>query len=160
MEMADYAELADIARARHDAEQRLAVTPLGLKADPKAYFDKVKTLIFTEMNKANVELHKSGAPLFGRNHLPTFDREIFVTFGTDLLCRISLELRAGRHFILASISGPPNGFELSRREYPCNNDASYLEMRSPGEAGAPVMGIRPEQIAVDIISSVLRGEFV
>jgi hypothetical protein len=33
-------------------------------------------------------------------------------------------------------------------------------MRSPGEAGAPVMGIRPEQIAVDIISSVLRGEFV
>ena len=57
MEMTDYAELADIARARHEAEQHLAVTPLGLKADPKAYFDKVKTLIFTEMNKANVELH-------------------------------------------------------------------------------------------------------
>jgi hypothetical protein len=101
MEMTDYAELADIARARHEAEQHLAVTPLGLKADPKAYFDKVKTLIFTEMNKANVELHRSGAPLFGRNHLPTFDREIFLTFGTDLLCRVSLEVRAGRDFILA-----------------------------------------------------------
>jgi hypothetical protein len=157
--MADYAELADIAKARHEAEQRVAVAHLGIKADPKAYFDKVKTFIFTEMNKANVELHKNGAPLFGRNHLPSFDREIFVTFGTDLLCRVSLELRAGRHFILASISGPPNGFELSRREYPCINDASYLEMQSAGDMGAPVLGIRPEQIAVDIVSSILRGEF-
>jgi hypothetical protein len=160
MEMADYAELADNARARHEAEQQLAVRQLGLKADPQAYFDKVKTLIFTEMNKANVELHRSGAPLFGRNHLPTFDREIFVTFGTDLLCRVSLEVRAGRDFILASISGPPNGFELSRREYPCNNDASNLQMHLAGEAGAMVIGIRPEQIAVDIVSSVLRGKFV
>jgi hypothetical protein len=157
--MADYAELADIARVRHDAEQHLAVTHLGLKADPKAYFDKVKTLIFTEMNKANVELHRSGAPLFGLNHLPGFDREIFVTFGTDLLCRVSLEIRAGRDFILAVISGPPNGLELSRREYPCNNDASYLEMHPAGAAGAPFIGIRPDQIAVDIVSNVLRGEF-
>jgi hypothetical protein len=158
--MADYAKLAGMARARHEAEQRLAVTPLVLKADPKAYFDKVKTLIFAEMNKANVELLRSGAPLFGRNHLPTFDREIFVTFGTDLLCRVSLEVRAGRDFILAVISGPPNGLELSRKEYPCNYDASSLEMHPAGEAGAPFNGIRPEQIAVDIVSSILRGEFV
>ena len=157
--MADYAKLAGIARARHEAEQHLAATHLGLNADPKAYFDKVKTHIFTEMNKANVELHRSGAPLFGRNHLPTFDREIFLTFGTDLLCRVSLEVRAGRDFILAVISGPPNGLELSRREYPCNNDKSYLEMHPAGEAGAPGIGIRPEQIAVDIVSSILRGEF-
>jgi len=158
--MADYAKLAGIARARHEAEQHLADWHQGLKPDPKVYFDKVKMLIFTEMNKANVELLRSGAPLLGRNHLPGFDREIFVTFGTDLMCRVSLEVRSGKDFILAVISGPPNGLELSRKEYPCNFDASYLEMHPAGEAGSPGIGIRPEQIAVDIVSSVLRGEFV
>jgi hypothetical protein len=33
-------------------------------------------------------------------------------------------------------------------------------MHLAGEAGAMVIGIRPEQIAVDIVSSVLRGKFV
>ncbi len=158
-EMVDYAELAGIARARHEAERHSAVRHRGPKADPKAYFDKVKTHVFAEMIKANVELRRSGAPLLGRNHLPGFDREIFVTFGTDLLCRVSLEVRSGTDFILAVISGPPNGLELSRREYPCNYDASSLEMPHAVDAGAPVIGIRPELIAVDIISSVLRGEF-
>lgn len=157
--MADYAELAGIARARHDAERHSASRHREQKADPKIFFDKVKTLVFAEMNKANLELRKSGAPLFGRNHLPGFDREIFITFGTDLLCIVSLEVRAGRDFIQAVLSGPPNGFELSRREYPCNYDASSLELPRAYVAGAPVIGIRPEQIAVDIISSVLRGEF-
>ena len=103
--MVDYAELADLARARHEAERHSAARHRGPKADPKAFFDKVKTQVFAEMNKANVELRKSGAPLFARNHLPGFDREIFVTFGTDLLCRISLEVRTGRDFILAVFSG-------------------------------------------------------
>jgi hypothetical protein len=32
-------------------------------------------------------------------------------------------------------------------------------MHPAGAAGAPFIGIRPEQIAVDIVSNVLRGEF-
>jgi hypothetical protein len=111
------------------------------------------------MKNANKELSKSGAPLVARNYLPEFESEVFLTFGTDYLCRITLEVHAGRYRISAVLSGPPNGYEISRKDYPCNLDASALEMHQPVGQGQQTIGIHPDQIAVDIISGILRGGF-
>jgi hypothetical protein len=109
------------------------------------------------MNRANVELSKRKAVGFSQSHMPGFDGEIFLTFGTDLLCRVTLVVLGERCEIKAVISGPPNGYELSRREYPLNQQEVGAQAPDAGET--LVSGISPYQIAVDIISSVLVGKF-
>jgi hypothetical protein len=57
------------------------------------------------------------------------------------------------------ISGPPNGFVISRKEYLCNQDKACQEELPAVEEEMPPEGSCPEEIAVDVISGILRGGF-
>jgi hypothetical protein len=153
----DYAKLADIAKQMQDAEKISVDKQQERKVDPRIFFESVRAHLIEEMNKANVELSKRKTVGFSQSHMPGFDGEIFLTFGTDLLCRVTLVVLGGRCEIKAVISGPPNGYELSRREYPLNQQEADAQTPDAGET--VVSGISPYQIAVDIISSVLVGKF-
>jgi hypothetical protein len=157
--MVNYATLADRAKKIQDAGKSASFTQKELKVDPWAFFDAVKANLASEMRKANVELRKRGARTIDQNHLPGFDTEIFLTFGTDSLCRVGLGIIAGECRITAIISGPPNGYEISRKEYLCVQDAASKEVLAAAEAGLPNVGTNPREIAVDIISSFLVGKF-
>jgi hypothetical protein len=150
----DYGKLADNAKLRQDAEHPPADT-----VAPKAFFEKVRRHLFEEMNKANIELRKRGADRIGQNHLPGFDNEMFLTFGTDLLCRVTLKTMTGTCRITAVLSGPPNGYELSRKEFPFDNDGPSAKMLLAKAAWFSLIDTRPKKIAVDIISSILAGSF-
>jgi hypothetical protein len=157
--MIDYANLAAKAKATQDDEKLAAGRNRELKSDPCAFFARVKKCIFEEMTKANAELSKRGAAVFDRNHLPGFDEDIFLTYGTDSLCRVGLGFVAGRCMITAVISGPPNGYEISRKEYLCDQKASCPDKIHAVGVELPSFGSSPEEIAADIISSVLVGRF-
>ena len=157
--MVDYAVLADKAKVMQDAEKLTAYKQKEMKADPKAFFDNVRAHLIDEMAKANVELHKRKTVGFGRNHMPGFEDEVFITFGNDLLCRVTLVVLGGRCRIKAVISGPPNGYELSRREYPINQEDSNSERASAAGAESASAKARPYQIAVNIVSCVMIGRF-
>jgi hypothetical protein len=156
--MVNYAKLAEKAKMIQVADKLEAEKHKELRADPCAFFEKVKAHIVEEMNKANVELRKRGAATFDRNYLPGFSDEFFLTYGTDSLCRVGLGARGGGCRVTAIISGSPNGYESSRREYLCNQDTSCHEPPAVG-MDAPQEGMCPEEIAVDVISGVMRGGF-
>jgi hypothetical protein len=151
--------LADRAKLRQDAEKSSIDRDRDLTVDPKAFFEKVRMHLFEEMKKANFELRKRGADRIGQNHLPGFDNEMFLTFGTDLLCRVTLNTMAGGYRITAVLSGPPNGYELSRKEYPFDSEGASAQMFLAKTAGFSLVDTRPKKIAVDIISSLLAGRF-
>src|ERR1035441_5622565 len=93
--MVNYAKLADKAKMIQVADKLEAERHKELRADPCVFFDKVKAHIVEEMNKANVELRKRGAATFDRNYLPGFSEELFLTYGTDSLCRVGLGIIGG-----------------------------------------------------------------
>jgi hypothetical protein len=157
--VADYAKLAEKAKAIQDAVNSAYIRQPDLDADPNAFFQSVSAHIAQEMTKANVELEKRGVGTIARNHLPNFPGVIFLSFGTESLCRVELEIQEGKARIKAAISGPPNGYDSSRKEYILGKNAPGAGMSFPGRAGMPVVGARPEQIAEDIISSILLGNF-
>jgi hypothetical protein len=155
--MVNYAKLAEKAKMIQIADKLEAERHKQLREDPCIFFDKVKAHIVEEMNKANVELRKRGAATFDRNYLPGFSEELFLTYGTDSLCRVGLGILGGGCRVTAVISGPPNGYEISRKEYLCNQDKACQEVLPAVEEGMPPEGSCPEEIAVDIISGILRG---
>jgi hypothetical protein len=157
--MMNYAKLAEKAKMIQIADKLEAERHKQLRADPCAFFEKVKKHIEEEMYKANVELRKRKAAIFDRNYLPGFSDELFLTYGTDSLCRVGLGILGGGCRVTAVISGPPNGYEISRKEYLCNEDKACQEERPAIEEGMPPEGSCPEEIAVDIISGILRGGF-
>jgi len=157
--VADYGMLAEKAKLRQDAEKLSTDRDRDLTVDPKAFFEKVRSHLFEEMDKANAELSKRGADHIGQNHLAGFDNEMFLTFGTDLLCRVTLNTLVGGCRITVVLSGPPNGYELSRKEYPFDSDGPSAEMLLAQTAGFSVVDTRPKKIAVDIISNLLAGKF-
>ncbi|MGA3011956.1 MAG: hypothetical protein ABSD72_17000 [Terracidiphilus sp.] len=157
--MLNYAMLADSAKKMQDADKLASMTYKELRVDPHAFFDAVKAHLVSEMKKANVELRKRDAGTIDQNHLGGFDTEAFLTFGTDSLCRVGLGIKAGECRITAVISGPPNGYEISRKEYLCVQDAARKEVLATAEAGLPNVITSPREIAVDIISSILVRKF-
>jgi hypothetical protein len=158
--MVNYAELADKARARLDADKLAADRQKNLIDASQAFFEGLKEHLIEELDLVNVELRKRGVPEIRRNHLPGFLKEIFLTYGTDSLCRVGLESMGEQCRIMAVINGPPNGFEVSRKEYLFSQEASsFREVLVIGEAGSPTGVANPAEIAVDIISSVLLGKF-
>ncbi|MGD0730971.1 MAG: hypothetical protein ABR956_06885 [Terracidiphilus sp.] len=157
--MVDYAKLVDKAKAIQDAAA--AATPLQKRpdADPKLFFQRVGSLINEEMEKANVELRKVGIATISRNYLPSFDKVIFLTVGVAGLCRVELESPIRGSRITASISGPPNGNELSRREYLVGpQDPSSMAEEAQGPR-PPMVDFTAEEIAQDIISGIVIGTF-
>jgi hypothetical protein len=157
--MVNYAQLADSAKKVQDAGKSASITHKELRVDPCAFFDAVRAHLAAEMKKANVELRKKGAAAIDQNHLPGFDTEVFLTFGTDSLCRVGLGIKVGECRITAIISGPPNGYEISRKEYLCLQDTDCKEALNTGKARVLTAASSPRGIAVDIISSFLVGKF-
>jgi hypothetical protein len=152
----DYAKLAGKAKGKQDEDKLAFDRHRKLRADPCAFFERVSGHLVEEMKKANVELRKRGAAVLGQNHLPNFVNEIFLTYGTDTLCRVGLGIIGGGCRVTAVISGPPNGYVISRKEYLCDQDAACQEVR---HAGRLAVASRPNEIAVDIISGILVGKF-
>jgi hypothetical protein len=158
--LVNYAKLAVIAKVKQDADKSAIDQHKELRVDnPCSFFEKVKAHILEEMSKANEELRKRDAATFDRYFLPSFPDEMFLTFGTDSLCRIGLGVKGGNCRVTAIISGPPNGYELSRKEYLCNQDVACHEPLPFATDEFPPEGSCPEEIAVDVISGVLRGGF-
>jgi hypothetical protein len=154
--MVNYAKLADTAKVKQDADRSAADVHRQLRADPCVFFGRVRAHLLEEMKKANVELRKRGAAFLDQNHLPGFPNEMFLTYGTDSLCRVGLGIMGGGCRVTAVISGPPNGYEISRREYLCDQEGFCQEVR-PDEG--QIVACHPDGIAVDIISGILRGKF-
>ncbi len=85
----NYAKLAIFAKRKQEVDKTAIDKHKELRVDdPCSFFEKVKKHILEEMNKANVELRKQGAATFDRYSLPGFQDEMFLTFGTDALCRV------------------------------------------------------------------------
>jgi hypothetical protein len=156
--VADYTKLAEKAKAIQDAANQALHRQRDLESDPSVFFQRVTAAIGEEMNKANVELLRREVGTIARNHLPNFPGVIFLAFGTESLCRVELEVQDGKARIKAAISGPPNGYETSRKEYLIGENVPGSEPRHGDKAGIRAVGTRPEQIAEDIISGILIGK--
>jgi hypothetical protein len=157
--MVDYGNLADKAKAILGNVNATPRANDDFRAEVNAFFQKVTAHIGDEMVKANLELRKRGVGTISRNHLPSFEGVIFLTLGTKSLCRVEVESKKGISQITASISGPPNGSVISQKEYILGQEASGLDARHAPEASFPHIGVRPEQIAEDIISGIIVGNF-
>jgi hypothetical protein len=155
----DYAKLAEKAKAKQDAGKLAVERPSGQRSDPNLFFERVKAHIVEEMDKANAELRKRGAETIGRNHLPSYGGKICLTYGNSLLCSVELEAHTEGSWIKAVISGPPNGYEIARKEYSVNLDALAVQRHESKEGGSAVAESSPGGIAADIISSILGCEF-
>jgi hypothetical protein len=157
----DYAKLADKAKALQDAAKGSGSRNEALEHDPAAFYHAVKAHLIAEMNKANPELSKRGVPTLDRSFLPSFSGRFCFTFGISLFCSVELDELPGRHRIKAVITGPPNGNEIGRREYLFNRGGPEPPSYRAEEGGTTtiVTGLGPDQIAVDIVSSLLSGEF-
>ncbi len=158
--MTDYSKLADNAKLLQEAARQAAETHISQKADPCDFFEKVRAHLIEEMNKANVALRKRGADVIDRNHMPGFSEEIFLTYGTSSLCRVRLDVHRVGCQITAVISGPPNGYEISRKEYLCSQDETCRIVLPAVKEGTSSGRARPARIAVDIIAGILLGKFV
>jgi hypothetical protein len=158
--MVDYSRLADKAKALQEAAKGGGARDEGLEYDPVAFYNAVKAHLVAEINKANPELTKRGVPTLDRSFLPSFSGRFCFTFGMSLFCSVELDMQPARHRIKSTITGPPNGNEIGRREYLFNRGGpeppSY---RTEEDSITTVTGLKPEEIAVDIVSSLLSGEF-
>jgi hypothetical protein len=156
--MVNYAKLAVQAKGRQEADKLAVESQKDRKTDPSAFFERVKAEVAKEMTKANIELRKSGAATLERHFLPAFSEDIFLTFGMDSHCKVGLGIGGGCQ-VTAVLSGPPNGYELSRKEYLCNQGPACDEFLTVAGEESPPKGSCPDEVAVDIISGILRGRF-
>jgi hypothetical protein len=158
--VADYAKLADIARANQDHARRTPERPEAQQYDPSVFYQNVKSHLTAEINKANPELTKRGVPTLDRSFLPSFSGRYCFTFGFSLLCSVELDAHPELSRIKAVISGPPNGNEIGRREYLFNRGVGEQQsFRTEEGVGIIVTGLNAGEIAIDIVSSILSGEF-
>jgi hypothetical protein len=157
--MTDYAKLADIAKLKTIEDRTAVEKHKELRAASCTFFEGVKAHLADEMKKANLELRKKKAPTFDRIHLPSFDGEIFLTYGTDSLCRVGRGIMKGGCRITAVISGPPNGYEISRREYRCKQEETCRIVLTIDEAEGRTTAFSPDEVAADIIAGILVGKF-
>ena len=156
--MTDYSKLADIAKLKEIADTSTIEDHKKLRAEHCSFFESVILHLKEEMKKVNVELHKRKAPIFEQIHLPSFDEEFILTYGTNALCRVGRGIMRGGCRITATISGPPNGYEISRREFLCKKEETCNEVITI-DASQSKISFAPQEVAVDIISGVLLGKF-
>jgi hypothetical protein len=102
-------------------------------------YERVKFHVVNEIEKANGEMRKRKLDTIERIFTPCHRGKLCLTFGSRLLCCV--ELQEAKELIAAVISGPPNALEISRKEFLLYD------------------GCDPEQIAVEIVSGLLVGEF-
>jgi hypothetical protein len=157
--MVDYEKLAAQAKAAQDAAAFASRKAQESAVDPKIFFQRVTANLNEEMNKANVELQKRGIEPISRNHLPNFDGIVFLVFGLGFMCRVELDAQPRASRIKAIICGPPNGQELSRKEFFFGQGTSPTGLPN-AEKGAPrIIGPTPQEIAQEIIAGIVIGTF-
>jgi hypothetical protein len=134
----NYGELADQLNIRrsHAGKTRDPVADLGV--DGAQIYERVKVLVSHEIEKANIELQKRKLAIIERLFLPSYQGKLCLSFGSELL--FIADLQEARGQITAVLQGPPNHQEISRKDFALNE-------------------YRPEQIAVEIVSGLLKGEF-
>jgi hypothetical protein len=158
--MTDYEKLANIAKLK-TIEDRAAVDKhRELRASRCTFYEGVRAHLADEIKKANSELSKKNAPTIDRLHLPSFDEEVFLTYGTDTLCRVGRGIMKGGCRITAVISGPPNGYEISRREYLCKQEETCRIVLTIDEAKDRTIAFSPDGVAADIVAGILVGKFI
>jgi hypothetical protein len=136
--MTNYGELADQLNIRRSLARQTQEPAAERGADSAQVYERVKVLVSHEIDKANVELQRRRLALIERLFLPSYQGRLCLSFGSELLCIADLQEMKGQ--ITAVLQGPPNHQEISRKVFALNE-------------------FRPEQIAVEIVSGLLRGEF-
>jgi hypothetical protein len=136
--VANYGELADQLNMRRSHARQTQEPAADRGVDGAQIYERVKVLMSHEIEKANVELHKRRLALIERLFLPSYQGRLCLSFGSELLCIADLHEAKGQ--ITAVLQGPPNHQEISRKDFALNE-------------------YRPEQIAVEIVSGLLKGEF-
>jgi hypothetical protein len=70
-------------------------------------------------------------------------------------------VREGEFRITAVLSGPPNGYEIARKEYGPRRREDLHTGIHLAEAAEPVVDLEslPREIAINIISSIILGRF-
>ena len=135
--MTDYGDLADKLSDQR-AHARQAQEPgADHRMDPAFIFERVKLHVSHEIEKANAELRRRRLAIVERLFLPSYQGRLCLSFG-PLLSTADLHEAKGQ--ITAVITGPPNQQEISRKDFALNE-------------------YRSEQIAVEIVSGLLMGEF-
>ncbi len=158
--MVNYGELADRAQALQQASSPSAAESLKKsESDARLFFERVKESIAEEMSKANAELAKRRVEGIERVFSPGFHGKLCLTCGSSLFCSLDLQTVAEGGRITAIMNGPPNGYEISRKEFLFS--CQPQERSAPSEQGAREMaaGYSPGQIAVEIVSGLLQGKF-
>jgi hypothetical protein len=133
----DYGELAQKLSDQRSRARPAQEPGADRGMDAAAIYERVKVHASNEIEKANVELRKRKLAIIERLFLPSYHGRLCLSFGS-LLCIADLQEAKGN--VTAVITGPPNHQEISRKDFALNE-------------------YRPEQIAVEIVSGLLRGEF-
>jgi hypothetical protein len=156
----DYGKLADRAKALQRAARMGSDVPQAPPSDPAEIYEKVKILILEEADKANIELRKRGMVSIERVLSPSYAGRLCLSFGISLLLNVDYTAHPeGGCRIIAIISGPPNGAEISRKEFLVVNESPQRErLERLGEIPW-AKGSSPQRIAVKIVSGLLAGEF-
>jgi len=158
--MINYGKLADIAKLKDVVDRTTIEQHKQLRPNSCNFFENVLAHLVEEMKKANEELTKRRAPIFDRIQVPSFGDEFLLTYGTNAMCRVGRGVMKGGCRITAVISGPPNGYEISRREYLCKKEETCREVLTIDESHSKTISFAPEEVAEDIISGVLIGKFI
>lgn len=154
--MTDYDKLAERLKGMASTNGRATDSSNGPGINLSAIYEIVKLHVDSEIEKANEELCKRRLPTLQRVFLPSYHGRLCLTIGSDLLCTVDLHEAKGR--IIAIISGPPNGYEISRKEFPLTSPRPVRAIS--GENGVnSTSQYGPRQIAVEIVSGLLLGSF-
>lgn len=135
--MTNYGKLAEKLRMRQEQERQ--EQERGERRSVAAqFYERVKIHVDQEIEKANAELQQRKLASIERLFLPSYRGKLCLSFGSELMCTVDLHARKGQ--ITAILSGPPNAQEISRKEF--------------------VLGdYRPEQVAIEVVSGIMLGEF-
>jgi hypothetical protein len=133
----NYGDLADKLSNLQSHARSAQETGADWAMEPAVNYERVKLRVSDEIEKANVELRKRKLVNVERLFLPSYHGRLCVSFG-PLLC--TADLHEAKGIVTAVITGPPNQQEISRKDFALN-------------------AYRPQQIAVEIVSGLLMGEF-
>jgi hypothetical protein len=134
----DYGELAQKLSNQRSHDQSAQEAGAERVTDLADVYERVKLDVMKEIEKANEEMRKRNLDTIERIFMPSHRGKLCLTLGSKLLCTVDLQEEKGQ--ITAVIQGPPNHQEISRKDFTLNECSS-------------------EQIAVDIVSGLLVGEF-
>jgi len=152
----DYGRLADKAKAQLQGGRPVNGPP---QVHPADLYERVKVHVLEEVIKANAELSKRGLDVIERVLSPSYTGRLCLSFGTSLLCQVDYTPRPDGCRIVAILSGPPNGAEISRKEFFAIHQSPERERLERLGAIPWATGLSPQRIAVHIVSGLLSGEF-